>query len=48
VRQTRLLANIWTGMRARMSLTIEPGRHHFDVVEGLADPESALTGALVD
>jgi hypothetical protein len=48
VRQSRLLANIWTGMRAEMSLTVEPGRHHFDVVEGLADPESALTGALID
>jgi hypothetical protein len=24
------------------------GRHHFDVVEELADPKSPLTGALLD
>lgn len=48
VRQSALLANVWTGMRAEMSLTVEPGRHHFDVVDGLADPESELTAALID
>lgn len=47
VRQSRLLANVWTGLRADMSLTEEPGRHHFDVVEGLTDPGSALTAAVV-
>jgi acetyl esterase/lipase len=41
--QARGLAAAW-GAR----LTVEPGRHHFDVVEGLADPGSALTGALLD
>lgn len=48
VRQSELLANVWTGMRARVSLTVEPGRHHFDVIDGLADPESELTAALID
>jgi acetyl esterase/lipase len=46
VRQTTLLANIWTGLGAEMSQVIEPGRHHFDVIEGLADRDSAITAAL--
>jgi arylformamidase len=25
--------------------TVDPGRHHFDVIDGLADPASALTAA---
>ena len=29
-----LLANVWTGLGADMALTIEPGRHHFDVIDG--------------
>ena len=38
VRQTTLIANIWTGLGAEMAQTIEPGRHHFDVIDGLARP----------
>ncbi len=48
VRQTTLLANIWTGLRARMSQTIVPGRHHFDVIDPMADPDSELVAALID
>lgn len=48
VRQSALIANIWTGLRADMSLTVETGRHHFDVIAGLSDPESALVAALID
>jgi alpha-beta hydrolase superfamily lysophospholipase len=47
VRQTTLLANIWTGLGAAMAQTIAPGRHHFDVVEPLTDPGSDLVAALV-
>ena len=47
VRQATLLANVWTGLGADMALTIEPGRHHFDVIDGLTDPGSALVEALV-
>jgi len=45
-RQTRLLAMIWDGL-ARSVLHVEAtDRHHFDVVEDLADPESELTVAI--
>jgi acetyl esterase/lipase len=40
--QARWLALAWAA-----PLTVEPGRHHFDVVEGLAEPDSPLTRALV-
>jgi acetyl esterase/lipase len=48
LRQNALLANIWTGVGARMAKHEAEDRHHFDVVEELADPRSPLTGALLD
>jgi acetyl esterase/lipase len=39
LRQARLLAAAWPGTQ----LVIEQGRHHFDVIDGLSDPDSALT-----
>jgi acetyl esterase/lipase len=47
VRQTRLLANIWTGLGADVSDVIAPERHHFDVIEALADPGSDLVQGLL-
>lgn len=47
LRQSALIANVWTGLRADMALTVEAGRHHFDVIGGLSDPDSALVAALV-
>ncbi|MBP7242266.1 alpha/beta hydrolase [Amaricoccus sp.] len=47
VRQSTLLANIWTGLRAEMEQTIAPGRHHFSVIEPLTEPDSDLVSALV-
>ena len=47
VRQSELLANVWTGLGARTRYVAEPDRHHFDVIEGLADPASPLTEAVV-
>lgn len=47
LRQTMLLANIWTGLAATTSAVIEPDRHHFDVVDGLADPAHPLTQTLL-
>lgn len=43
VRQTALLANIWTGLGAGTRCMEVPGQHHFNVIEGLADPASDLT-----
>ena len=47
VRQSELLANAWTGLGVDMGLTIEPGRHHFNVIDGLRDPGSDLVEAVV-
>lgn len=40
--QARWLAEAWP----TAELHIEPAKHHFDVIDGLANPDSALTGAL--
>jgi arylformamidase len=47
VRQSALLANVWAGLGVETALTVEPARHHFDVIDGLADPGSALVEAVV-
>ncbi|AUH64592.1 alpha/beta hydrolase [Paracoccus zhejiangensis] len=47
LRQSRLLADIWAGLGAATDWVIDPGRHHFDVIEGLSDPDSPLTRALL-
>ena len=48
VRQNALLANIWTGLGARTTVVEEPGRHHFDVIEGLEDPGSPMIRAWLE
>ena len=48
LRQSTLLANIWTGLGAATGSVVEPDRHHFNVVDGLADPDHPLTRTLVD
>ena len=40
--QARWLGQAWT-----TSVEIEPGKHHFDVIEALADPESRMLDALL-
>jgi hypothetical protein len=47
VRQNALLASIWKGLGAATTTVEEPDRHHFDVVDGLADPEHPLTRTLL-
>lgn len=47
VRQNALLANVWTGLGATTAAVEEPDRHHFDVIDGLADPEHPLTRTLL-
>jgi hypothetical protein len=48
VRQTDLLANVWTGLGAETRAVHMTGLHHFDVIDSLADPEGALTRMLLD
>ena len=48
VRQSELLANIWTGYGIETSVHRAPGQHHFDVIDGLVDPRSALSEALLN
>jgi len=47
LRQSELLANIWTGVGATTSLVTEPDRHHFTILDGLTDPEHALVRTLL-
>lgn len=48
VRQNALLANIWTGLGARTRTVVEPDRHHFNIIDGLTDPDHPLTLTLLD
>ncbi len=47
LRQNELLVQMWTGLAAGISSVIEPDKHHFDVIESLAEPKGALTTALL-
>lgn len=47
VRQNALLANIWAGLGAQTCKVEEPDRHHFNIVDGLADPDHPLTRTLL-
>lgn len=48
VRQNALLANIWRGLGAETEKVAEPDRHHFNVIDGLAEPDSPLTRSLLE
>lgn len=47
IRQSALLANVWRGLGAETRLVEEAGRHHFDVIDGLASPGHPLLKALI-
>lgn len=47
-RQNALLANAWHGLGARVRAVEAPGRHHFDIVDELLDPQSPLVAALTE
>lgn len=47
IRQSKLLAQIWGGLDATIECTVDGQHDHFTVIEGLRDPESAITQALV-
>lgn len=48
IRQTELLANVWLGLGAATQAVQLPGLHHFDIIDGLAAPDGALTRMLLD
>jgi arylformamidase len=48
IRQNALIANIWSGLGAETRCEIAPGRHHFDVIDDLADPASRLVEAWLE
>lgn len=47
VQQSNLIYDVWAGMPRSTTLTVEAGRHHMDVVDGLTDPNHPLTEALL-
>lgn len=48
LRQSALLPNIWMGLGAATRSVVEPGRHHFDVIESFETQGGALTRALLE
>ncbi len=46
-RQNALLANIWTGLGLATCAIEEADRHHFNVIDGLADPHHPMVEALL-
>ncbi len=47
LRHNALLANVWRGLGARTAEVVEPDRHHFDVIDGLAQADSPLMRAIL-
>ncbi len=47
LRQTALLANIWAGLGVETKQVIAPGRHHYDVIDDLARPDSPMVAELL-
>ena len=43
LRQSELIANIWTGLGAAARCVRAPGRHHFDVIADLDDPDAPMS-----
>ena len=48
IRQSELLSNIWTGCGIQTSVHQAKDQHHFNVIDGLVDPQSALSRALLE
>jgi hypothetical protein len=46
-RQNALLANVWKGLGAATAAIEEPDRHHFNIIDGLADARHPMTQALL-
>ena len=48
IRHARLLTDAWAGLGTATECIIDPGRHHYDVIDGLTDPASPLMRRLLD
>ncbi len=48
IRQSELLSNIWTGCGIRTSVHQAKDQHHFNIIEGLVDPQSDLSCTLLE
>jgi acetyl esterase/lipase len=47
LRQSAVLVEIWGRAGAKTQLVVDPGKHHFDVIDGLKDPQSDMTHTLL-
>lgn len=47
LRQSALLSNIWHGLGCITQDVVAPDRHHFNVIDDLADPNSAMLQTLL-
>lgn len=47
IRQNALMASMWLGLGAETGAYVEPDRHHFNVIDGLADRHHPLTLTLL-
>lgn len=47
IRQSKLLANAWTGVGGATAYVEEQDRHHFNIIDGLADAANPLTRTLL-
>ncbi|MEW9806248.1 alpha/beta hydrolase [Mesorhizobium marinum] len=47
IRQSKLLAHAWVGVGAATACVEEADRHHMNVIDGLTDPDHALTRELL-
>lgn len=47
LRQNRIGAEVWDSKGGNITSVYAPDRHHFDVIEPLADPDSAMVQALL-
>ena len=47
LRQSALLVEAWGRAGAKTQLVVDPGKHHFDVIDGLKDPQSDMTHTLL-
>lgn len=48
LRQNALICNVWRGLGSWTRCEEEPDRHHFDIIDGLIDPDSPLMRAAFD